>query len=97
MKNDEEIIKSLIAGGFIGAALGALISNDKEEGVTLGAIAGAALLATFRANEDAKRTNVPMYIEEDGQLFQVQPNGNKKFIRKIEKPSVRLQENFKLK
>lgn len=97
MKNDEEILESLIAGGLIGAALGALLSKNKEEGATLGALAGAAILATFKANEKAMQTNLPMYVEENGNLYQIQPGGIKKFIRKIDKPSVKLQEHFKLK
>lgn len=96
MKNDEEIFQSLIAGGLIGAALGAMVSKNKEEGATLGALAGAAILATFKANEKAMQTNLPMYVEEDGNLYQIQSGGIKKFIRKIDKPSVKLQETFKL-
>lgn len=99
MKNDEEIIESLIAGGFIGAALGALISNKNRtsEGAILGAIAGAAILATYKANEQAKQTNVPMYFVENGNLYQRQQDDSVKFIREISKPSIPLQEHFTLK
>jgi hypothetical protein len=97
MKNDEEILKSLITGGLIGAALGILVSKNKEEGATLGALAGAAILATFKANERAMQTNVPMYIEENGNLYQIKDGGVKTFVRKIQKPSVKLPSNFKLK
>ncbi len=97
MKNDEQIIESLIAGGIIGGALGALVSKNREMGVTLGALAGAALLATFKANEKAMQANLPMYVEEDGNLYMIQPGGDKSFIRKIEKPSIKLQDKFKLK
>ena len=97
MKNDEEIIQSLIVGGLVGATLGALVSKDKEEGNILGAVAGAALLATFKANEKAMQTNVPMYVEENGSLYQIESGGNKKFIKKLDKPTVKLQEHFKLK
>jgi hypothetical protein len=82
---------------LIGAALGALVSKNKEEGATIGALAGAALLATFKANEKAMQTNLPMYVEENGDLYEIKLGGIKKFIRKIEKPTVKLQENFKLK
>jgi hypothetical protein len=97
MKNDDEIIESLILGGLIGAALGALISDKKGEGATLGLMAGAALLATFKANEQAKQTNLPMYFAENGYLYQRQSDGTKKLIREIGKPSVTLQEHFTLK
>ncbi len=97
MKNDEEIVKSLIAGGIIGATLGALVSKNKEEGVTLGALAGAAILATFKANEKAIQSKIPLFVEEEGNLYKIQSNGIKKLIQKIDKPIVKLKQNFKLK
>ncbi len=97
MKKDDEIVQSLIAGGLIGAALGALLSKKKEDGATLGAIAGAALLATFKASEQAKQSNLPMYVEEDTNLYRVHPNGEKVFIKKIVKPNHKLPKRFKLK
>jgi len=97
MKSDDEILQSLITGGIVGAALGALLSKNREDGAALGALTGAALLATFKANEKAMQTNVPMYIEEEGNLYHIQPGGVKKFIKKIDKPTVKLQQNFKLK
>lgn len=97
MKNDEEILQSLVAGGIIGAALGALLSSTKGQRATLGAMAGAAILATYKANEKALQTNLPMYAEENGNLYQIQADGIKKFIRKIDKPLVLLQNRFKLK
>ncbi len=95
MKNDEEIFKSLITGGLIGGALGALISK-KDSGAILGAIAGAALLATYKANVKALELHIPMYFEENGSLYRIQPDGVKEFIRKIDKPTV-TQDEFKLK
>lgn len=97
MENDEEILQSLIAGGLIGDALGALISKNKEKGATLGLLAEAAILATFRANEKAMETNVPMYIEENGNLYEIQDGRFKTLIRKIKKPLVKLPQHFKLK
>ena len=96
MKNDNEIFESLIAGGLVGAALGVLVSG-KKEGATLGAIAGATILATYKASQQAMQTNLPMYVEESGNLFEVQSGGTKKFIRKIEKPAIKLPQHFKLK
>ncbi|MEO7312257.1 MAG: glycine zipper 2TM domain-containing protein [Chitinophagaceae bacterium] len=96
MKNDEEILQSLIAGGLIGAALGALVSNNKEEGATLGALAGAVLLATFKANEQAMKSNIAMYVQEGGSLFEIQPGGTKQFVKEIKKNSATLPQHFKL-
>src|SRR5690606_23805023 len=97
MKNDEEIIESLIAGGFLGAALGALLSKNKEEGATLGALAGAAILATFKASEQAKKSNVPVLYEEDGCLYEEHPGGTKKFVKELEKSRRLTNDKFKLK
>lgn len=55
MKKDSEIFQSLLTNSIIGAALGALLLNNKRAGATIGAIAGAVLLATIKANEEAKK------------------------------------------
>jgi len=97
MNNDDEILESLIAGGLIGAGLGALVSKNKNEGATLGAVAGAVILATYKANQKARESNVPMYIAEEGNVYEIQADGTKKYIRKIEKPAIKLEDTFKLK
>jgi uncharacterized membrane protein (UPF0136 family) len=98
MASDTDILESLVAGGIVGAALGALLSNkNKVEGVALGTIASAALLATYKANLAAKNAHVPLYFEEEGCLYEMQTTGVKRLIRKIEKPTEKLQAHFKLK
>ncbi len=97
MKNDDEILQSLIAGGIIGATLGAILSKNHEEGTALGAIIGAAILGTFKANLKASETEVPLIIEENGKLYQINKNGTKQFLKDIEKPNIKIQEHFKLK
>ena len=96
MNKDEEILESLIAGGIIGAALGALLSKNKENGATLRALAGAAILATFKANEAAKKTNIPMFFKENNALYEVKADGSKHFVKNIEKPNKKLPQTFKL-
>lgn len=49
-----------------------------------GAMIGAVILATFKASEKALETNLPMYVVENGNLYQIQKGTVKKFIRKIE-------------
>ena len=97
MKNDDEIIQSLISGGFIGSTLNTLMIKYTQEGINLGSIASAAMLATFKAAQKARESNIPLFVEEDGILYQTQINGEKKFVRKIEKPAVKLKAHFKLK
>jgi outer membrane lipoprotein SlyB len=97
MNQDDEIIESLIAGGLIGAALGALLTNGKKEAATLGAIAGAALLATYRANEQAKAANIPVWVEENNKIYEIMPGGEKRFIKELPTLGTRLKKHYKLK
>ena len=97
MNNDTEIVKDLIAGGIIGATLGALISDDSQEGATIGAIAGAVILATLKANTEAKKTQIPFYIQENNSLYEIAPDGKKHFVRNIEKSQIKLNKRFILK
>ena len=97
MKNDNEIVQSLIADGVVGASLGTLLTKNTEQSTPLGTLASAAILATFKANEAAEKTNIFMFFEEDGFLYQTQPGGLKKRVKKIVKPAIKLQDHFKLK
>lgn len=97
MNDTHQTIDSLIKGGLIGAAIGALLSKDKEEGAVLGALLGAAISATAKAGEEAKKTNLPVYVEEEGALYIIEPSGERQFIRKIKKPTSTFPERFKLK
>jgi hypothetical protein len=95
MSKEEEMIETLVKGGVIGAALGALVTNNKN-GAMLGALAGAAIAASLQANENAEKTNVPMVIEENGKLYKILPGGERKFIRSLNKSTKRLPKNFRL-
>lgn len=97
MKNENATLESLIKGGMIGAVLGAFLSKDKEEGAVIGGLLGAAILATIRANEEAQKTNVPVYVEEDGKLYEIISSREKRFIKNLKKPTRSLPEQFKLK
>ncbi|GAA0878185.1 hypothetical protein GCM10009119_11530 [Algoriphagus jejuensis] len=97
MKNDEEIMESLVAEGLIGTAMSSLLSKNNGENASLGTLAGAAILGTFKAGEKAKETSIPMFVVENGDLFQIQKDHDKKFVRKIEKPTIQLRRSFKLK
>ena len=93
---DKEVLGSLVAGGVIGAALGALISEDKSKGngATLGAIAGAALFATLQASENAKKTKVPMVVEENNALYEISSNGSKRKIKDLPKSTQKIPSKF---
>ena len=96
MKNNKELLEAAIFGGLIGAALEALIQgNGKNSG--LGALAGAVISASFKANEDAAKTNIPLLLKENNTLYEVSSNGSRKIIRKIPKSNKRIPKKFTLK
>lgn len=97
MESENKTIERLVAGGVIGAALGALIAEDRGEGATIGAIAGAVLFATIKANDDATKTHVPFYIQENNALYLVDAQGQKVFVKEIATPKKVLKEHFILK
>lgn len=96
MQNDDDIIKKLIAGGIIGAGLGALLTGSKK-GTALGAIAGAALMATLKASEQAESRDFPIYEVENDVLYEVMPDGTKKVIRTIDRNNRQYKTTYTLK
>ena len=97
MSKDWDSIESLIAAGFIGAGLGALLMKNKEEGAMSGAMLGAALAATKSANEQARQSNQPMYEAIEGKLFIIMPGGQKRFIKDLPKVARQWEKEFSLK
>lgn len=96
-KRKETTIESLIAGGFIGAALGALLSKNKGSGAVLGAIAKAAITASMEAYEEAKETKLPLMVEEDDVLYEVRSDGTRKKIKNLPSSTIKLPKHFVLK
>jgi hypothetical protein len=97
-KQEDKMFESLVAGGIIGAALGAMISkNNSGNGTLLGAIAGAAILASIKATENAKKTEIPLILEENNALFEVYSNGKKIFIKNLPKSNKILPKKFTLR
>jgi len=96
MKEENTTLDSLVKGGLIGAFLGAILAKDKEEGAVIGALLGAVISATQRANEAASKTNVPLLVEENGQLYEVSPSGQRRHVRALKKPSMDFPKTFQL-
>ncbi|MBL7975309.1 MAG: hypothetical protein JNJ85_10375 [Candidatus Kapabacteria bacterium] len=94
MNNEKEIVQLLIRDGVVGTSLAALLTERQIDKASLSALAEAVLIATYQANQIARNTNVPFFIEEDGALFEIQKNKEKVFIRNIEKPSFQLPQHF---
>lgn len=97
MEKENATLESLIKGGVIGAMLGAFLSKDKEEGALIGGLLGAAISATLRASEEAQKTNVPVFVEEDGKLYEITSSREKRFVRNLKKPQRSFPGRFKLK
>lgn len=96
-KKETDIIESLIVGGVIGAALGSILSKNKTSHTVLGGIAGAAVLASVKAYENAQKTDVPLVVEEDNALYEIHADGTKKLIKKLPAVSLKLPKRFTLK
>ncbi|MFM7024098.1 MAG: hypothetical protein ACKOXB_14090 [Flavobacteriales bacterium] len=94
MSNKDNEIEKLVAAGIIGAALGALLSKNKTQGVAIGAIVGAALSASSQAYENATKADVPVMVEEDGVLYKIHPGGKKTKVKKLRKPDSDLPKKF---
>lgn len=80
--NKDEIIKNAIAGGTIGAALGALLTGRSDRSV-LAAIVGAAIGASLTAQREAKKIDASVLYEIDGSIYRVYPDGTKEFVKEI--------------
>ncbi len=87
-------IEKLIAGGILGAGIGAILSKDKEEGAVIGALLGAAIAATSKASDAAKKTNIPQLIKEGGNLYEITVSGKKRFIKEIKTTNKQLPEQY---
>lgn len=96
MEHTNKTLESLIKGGIIGASLGSMLLSDQEEGLTFGLMLGAAISATISANNDAQKTNIPIYIGEKGKLFAIEPSGTRRFIKNIKINNHKFPEKFKL-
>ncbi|RLD52007.1 MAG: hypothetical protein DRJ05_17840 [Bacteroidetes bacterium] len=82
-KSKHEIIENAVAGGVIGAALGAVITG-KSEYTHASAIVGAAIGASLKAQKEANDLKVPVLYEEDGIIYKYFPNGERELVKEIE-------------
>jgi hypothetical protein len=96
--SDEDLLESLLQCGVIDARLVALLSNQEnaEENISIGALVGAAILASYKANLNAKKTNLPVYEKQGDSIFAIYPDGAKRLIKKIEPINRIVPNRFKL-
>jgi hypothetical protein len=94
MKNDDEILETIINNGKIGPSLQFLLSKNESKETLLSSIASAAIIASYKARQRAIQTQIPFIEEIDGTLFLIEPNGEKRFIKKIQKSNKDFEQNF---
>lgn len=94
-KKKQEIINSAIAGGIIGAALGALLTG-KGKSTIVSALAGAAIGASIKAIKEAEKLDMPVMYEEDGTIYRVYPDGTKELVKEIDRTNVTIPQNFSI-
>lgn len=94
-KNKDEIIEGALAGGLIGAALGALLTGKSKDSLAA-ALLGAAIGASVNALDEAKENNLPVLIEENGFLYELGPDGKKKQIKKLKRFNKSIPSRFEI-
>ena len=93
--NKNEIIENALAGGVIGAALGALLTG-KSKGALASAIVGAAIGASIKALREARKTNIPVLYEDNRVIYRLYPNGDREFVKNLEKQEIEIPQKFSL-
>ncbi|WP_244310485.1 hypothetical protein [Leptospira noumeaensis] len=96
-REDEETLNNLIKGGLLGAGLTALLKREADgEDIAVGAILGAAILASIKASERAKETKIPLLVQEGDSLYWKHPDGHKELFKKLPTDPNHLPPKFKL-
>lgn len=94
-QNREEIIENALAGGLIGAALGAALTGRGDRSI-IAALVGAAIGASITAQKEAEEMEVPVVYENDGVIYKVYPDGHKEVIKRIKKNQIPVPREFRL-
>jgi|688.fasta_scaffold474309_1 hypothetical protein len=81
MNERNKDIERLIADGLIGESFGAFLAKDDDNEEAIACIRAAAS-ATKIAYEEAKKTNVPFLIMQDGKLYEIKGARGKRLVKK---------------
>ncbi len=72
--------------------------NDFLETLGAAALAIAVISVLFNAFERAKETGLPVIVEENGALYEIAPDGQKRFIRRLaSRSNVNIPQKFMLR
>lgn|SRR5574343_180535 len=91
----DEKIENAIAGGIIGAALGAMLTGKGDRSILAGLV-GAAIGASITAREEAKELEQPLLYEDEGTIFRVYPDGHREVVKKLTRRRTNIPRNFRL-
>lgn len=94
-KNRREIVEGALAGGLIGAALGAILIG-KSRGAIASALVGAAIGASIKAMKEAEEMNMTVLYEENGTVYKVFPDGSRVEFKKINRTNIKIPTSFSL-
>ncbi|NCT93792.1 MAG: hypothetical protein GXC72_05170 [Chitinophagaceae bacterium] len=71
--------------------------NNILETLATGALAVVVVRTLFKAFEKAQETEVPLLVEEDGALYEINRGKQKKFIRNLPpRPHIHIPQSFTL-
>jgi len=86
-------LEGALAGGAIGAALGALLTEKQEETIVL-SLLGAACGATYQAFKESRNMESGILYEENGAIYKALPNGRKELVKKLDKNNTEVPKVF---
>lgn len=93
-KNRSEQISELISAGIVGAALGKILTGKKGNTIIWGLV-GIAVAATYNAFK-ASTKSAPVLIIDNGDVFEVDKYGKRKFIKHLPKIDAEIPDTFKI-
>lgn len=93
-KNRSEQISELISSGIVGAALGKILTGKNETALIWGLV-GIAVTATYKAFK-LSTESAPVLIIDNGDVYEVDKDGNRKFIKHLPKLDAKIPDKFKI-
>lgn len=94
-KNKHEIIEGFLAGGLIGASLGAILTGKKKETI-VASLVGAAIGASIIAQKEAESLTTPIMYEENGRIYKRYANGSIEFVKDLPKSRAVIPSTFSI-
>ncbi len=90
-----DLIENAIAGGLIGAALGALLTGRRGNTIVAGLL-GAAIGASIKAQRKVENIGLPVYYEEEGVIYKVFSDGTKEKVKEVKARKSNIPKSFSI-